>query len=168
MPARSLSRRGQRQPRIRRTGSSRTENLEREIAELLMRPVGSRSHCWELFPRVGFTATNLDRAVAPFYTRGNSGTVFHPNGGAAVAEPNRPQFGKPAAASGDAEEDREPVADQFAATAGEGRWAVGEARDGSLGDGAADEALLAPAGSELAAGPDVQPTCFRGQNGNPG
>ena len=45
-----------------------------------------------------------------------------------MAEPDRLQLGKPVAAAGAAEEDRELVADQLAAAAGEDRRPVGEAR----------------------------------------
>ena len=45
-----------------------------------------------------------------------------------MAEPDRLQLGKPVAAVGVAEEDRELVADQFAAAAGEDRGQAGPAR----------------------------------------
>ena len=47
--------------------------------------------------------------------------------GAAMAKPDRLQPGKPVAAAGAAEEDRELVADQLAATAGEDRRQAGQA-----------------------------------------
>ena len=45
-----------------------------------------------------------------------------------MAEPDRLQPGKPVAAAGAAEEDREVVADERAAAAGEDRWAADQAR----------------------------------------
>src|ERR1017187_6745848 len=153
------------------------ENLERDIAELLTRPVGRPRHkpvvrykgflyqaaSWktarrvvakvefhfgELFPRVGFIVTNLEtdsRAVVRFYNkRGHGGTVDQGRQaggeddaaellpvplqrGAAHAQRDRLQPRQPMAAAGAAEEDRELVADEFAATAGENGRAIGEA-----------------------------------------
>ena len=51
-----------------------------------------------------------------------------------MAEPDRLQLGKPVAAAGAAEEDRERVADQFAATVGEDGWQAGQARPVLLAD----------------------------------
>ena len=153
------------------------ESLERDIAELLTRPVGRPGHkpvvwykgflyqaaSWktarrvvakvefhfgELFPRVGFIVTNLEtdsRAVVRFYNkRGHGGTVDQGRQaggeddaaelppvplqrGAAHAQRDRLQPRQPMAAAGAAEEDRELVADEFAATAGENGRAIGEA-----------------------------------------
>jgi hypothetical protein len=51
-----------------------------------------------------------------------------------MAESDRLQVGKPVAAAGAAEEDRELVADQFATTAGENRRQAGQARSVLLAD----------------------------------
>src|ERR1019366_198456 len=59
-----------------------------------------------------------------------------------MAEPDRLQLGKPLAAAGVAEEDRELVADQFAATVGEDRRQADQARPvllASVGRGPSDE-----------------------------
>src|ERR1022692_4212645 len=152
-------------------------NLERDISELLTRPVGRPGqkpvvwykgflyqaaswktarrvvakvefHFGELFPRVGFIVTNLEtdsRAVVRFYNkRGHGGTVDQGRQaggeddaaelppvplqrGAAHAQRDRLQPRQPMAAAGAAEDDRELVADEFAATAGENGRAIGEA-----------------------------------------
>ena len=47
---------------------------------------------------------------------------------AVLGERDRLQFGEPLAAAGATEEDREVVADEFAAAVGEDGWTVGEAR----------------------------------------
>src|ERR1035437_8278518 len=60
-----------------------------------------------------------------------------------MAEPDRLQPGKPVAAAGAAEEDRELVADQFAATLGEDWWQADQARSvllASVGRGPSDAA----------------------------
>ena len=152
------------------------DSLERDIAELLTRPVGRPSHkpvvwyksflyqaaSWkkarrvvakvefhfgELFPRVGFIVTNLEtdsRAVVRFYNTGHrramdqgrqAGGKDDPaelpsvsvQRGAPMAEPDRLQLGKPVAAAGATEEDRQLVADELAAAAREDGRAVGEA-----------------------------------------
>ena len=51
-----------------------------------------------------------------------------------MVEPDRLQLGKPLAAAGAAEEDRELVADQFAAAAGEDGRQTGPARPVLLAD----------------------------------
>src|SRR5450759_329235 len=51
-----------------------------------------------------------------------------------MAEPDRLQLGKPLAAAGAAEENRELVADQFAAAAGQDRRQAGQARPILLAD----------------------------------
>src|ERR1022692_490955 len=105
-------------------------------------------HFGELFPRVGFIVTNLEtdsRAVVRFYNkRGHGGTVDQGRQaggeddaaelppvplqrGAAHAQRDRLQPRQPMAAAGAAEDDRELVADEFAATAGENGRAIGEA-----------------------------------------
>jgi hypothetical protein len=153
------------------------DSLERDIAELLTRPVGRPSHkpvfwyksflyqaaSWktarrvvakvefhfgELFPRVGFIVTNLETdsrcGGAVLQQAGHGGTVDQGRQaggedhaaelppvpvqrGAAMAERDRLQFGQSVAAAGATEEDREVVADEFAATAGENGRAIGEA-----------------------------------------
>jgi len=149
------------------------ENLERDIAALPTRPVGRPSHrpvvwykgflgqaaSWktarsvvakvefhfgELFPRVGFIATNLEtnsRAVARFYKQAGTAEQWIKEGKQAVkmtrlschrfrSDEVRLWLSLIACNLGDlwrrapsgpgaAEEDRELVADQFAATAGE-------------------------------------------------
>src|ERR1019366_1239571 len=60
-----------------------------------------------------------------------------------MAEPDRLQLGKPVAAAGAAEEDRELVADQLAATVGEDRRQADQARSvllASVGRGPSDAA----------------------------
>ena len=172
------------------------DSLERDIAELLPRPVGRPSqkplveykgflyqaaswktarrvvakvehHTGELFPRVGFIVTNLtlpSRAVVRFYNKrgtseqwiqgrqagGEDDALELPSlpveRGAALAECDRLQPGEPVAAPGAAEEDRQVVADQLAAAAGEDGRAAGEARP----------LLLAPAGGESSEAPPVR------------
>ena len=152
------------------------DSLERDIAELLTRPVGRPSHkpvvwykgflyqaaSWktarrvvakvefhfgELFPRVGFIVTNLETPEpgggAVLQQAGDGGAVDQGRqaGGeddaaelssvplersAAGAEPAGLQPGESVAAAGAAEENRELVADELAATAGEDRRTAGE------------------------------------------
>ena len=61
---------------------------------------------------------------------------------APLAEPDRLQLGKPLAAAGAAEEDRELVADQFAATAGEDGRETDQACAVLLADGRGASWLL--------------------------
>ncbi len=152
------------------------DGLERDIAELLPRPVGRpgqkplveykgflyqaaswktarrvvakvEHHTGELFPRVGFIVTNLtlpSRAVVRFYNKRDIGAVDQGRQasseddpvelppvpiqrGATVAECDRLQPGEPVAAVGTAEEDRQLVADQLAATPSEDGRPAGEA-----------------------------------------
>jgi hypothetical protein len=159
------------------------ENLERDISELLTRPVGRPSHMpvvwykgflyqaasWktarrvvakvefhfgELFPRVGFIVTNLETdslAVVRFYNKRGTAEQWIKEGKQAVKmtrlschrfrsnevrlwQPDRVQPGEPVAAAGAAEEDRELVAYQLAAAAGEDRVQAGQARTVLLAD----------------------------------
>ena len=153
------------------------DSLVRDIEELLTRPVARPSHrpvvwyrgslyqaaSWktarrvvakvefhigELFPRVGFTVTNLEmpsRAVVRFYNKRGTAEQWIKEGKQAVkndtaflssfplercatgVEPAGLQLGEPVAAPGAATTNRELVADQFTATFGEDRRAIGEA-----------------------------------------
>ena len=106
-------------------------------------------HFGELFPRVGFIVTNLtaaSRAVVRFYNKRGTAEQWIKEGkqavkmtrlscsplsrqrGAAVAERHRLQLGQPMAAAGAARADREVVANQLAAAAGENRQAFNQAR----------------------------------------
>ena len=108
------------------------------------------------FPRVGFIVTNLEndsRAVVRFYIKRGTAEQWIKEGKQAVKMTRLSchrfrsnevrlwlslQLGKPVAAAGATGEDRELVTDQLAATAGEDRRQVGQARP----------ALLANAGWE--------------------
>jgi hypothetical protein len=153
-------------------------NLERDINELLTRPIGRPSHkpvvwykgflyqaaSWktarrvvakvefhlgELFHRVGFIVTNLgtdSRAVVRFYNKRGTAEQWIKEGKQAVKmtrlschhfRSNEVRLwlsvlaynpGEPVAAAGAAEENRELVADELAAAAGENRRSIGQAR----------------------------------------
>jgi Transposase DDE domain group 1 len=104
-------------------------------------------HAGELFPRLGFIVTNLktpSRAVVRFYNKRGIAEQWFKEGKQAVkmtrlschrfrsnevrlgAEPVGLQPGQFVAATGAAPTNREVLADQFAATAGEDRRAAGE------------------------------------------
>ena len=151
------------------------DSLERDIAELLPRPVGRPSqkplieykgflyqaaswktarrvvakvehHTGELFPRVGFIATNLSlpgRAVVRFYNKRGTSEQWIKEGKQAVKMPRLSCHGsgpnevqlwlsviaqprEPVAASGAAQENRQLVADQLAAEAGQDGRSSGE------------------------------------------
>ena len=152
------------------------DSLERDIAELLTRPVGRPSHkpvvwykgflyqaaSWktarrvvakvefhfgELFPRVGFIVTNLEtpsRAVVRFYNKQGTAEQWIKEGKQAVkitrlsCHPFRSNQvrlalsllaynpGEFVAAAGVTQANRELVADQLAAAAGEDRWTAGQ------------------------------------------
>jgi hypothetical protein len=116
-------------------------------------------HFGELFPRVGFIVTNLSapsREVVRFYNKRGMAEQWIKEGkqavamdaaflpplpsqpGAAVAECYRLQPWQPVAATGAAQGDRQLVADQSSAAAGENRRALDKARP----------LLLAAAGGE--------------------
>ena len=83
----------------------------------------------------------------------------------AMAEPDRLQLGKPVAAAGAAEEDRELVADQLAATVGEDGRAVGETCAvllASVGRGPSDAAAV---WGNFAEGLGAAPTDWIGRGG---
>jgi len=104
-------------------------------------------HAGKLFPRVGFIVTNLtlpSRAVVRFYKRGTSEQWikegkqavkmtrlschrFRSNEVRLLAERHRLQPGEPVAAAGATEENRQVVADELAAAAGENGRSAGEA-----------------------------------------
>ena len=196
------------------------DSLERDIAELLTRPVGRPSykpvvwyksflyqaaswktarrvvakvefHFGELFPRVGFIVTNLEtdsRAVVRFYNKRGTAEQWIKEGKQAVkmtrlschrfrsnevrlvAERDGLQLGQPLAAAGAAEEDRQLVADQFAAAAGEDGRPVGQARAVLLADAGGertDAAVVWGDGAKdcrLAGGDWLERGCWRSKS----
>jgi hypothetical protein len=126
-----------------------SDNLQRNITELLTRPVGRPSYkpvvrhksflyqagSWEAGAAGGGEGrVPLRGAVPPREVHCDQSWDFKPGGGAflqqawhPVAERHRLQLGQPMATAGAARANREVVADQLAAAVDETRWAFNKA-----------------------------------------